>query len=367
MKAYRAFQMDYKVTDDSAYEYEDMINQRIGIRPSTICDVYETNRVYLYCGRGRFPIVPYQTQIQILQAHTVLITNNIKAALDALRTMNPRTLLVDNEFISEKGLQQTTCMSMVSMDHPEATIYYGPEVSHHEHHIYNLLRSMGTINVSWDDRAESAYPRGFDAQHHWYELTGQKQIKLRDYARVMHTAKKVNHHHKARYDTFDISRISIDYALTDAMVLKQAYQQRAGAPTDEVIIKLGMVAYAVDSDIALQFDHLDLTYCDRQFQAISVNTLKSLIALEVGWDVDIVDCGSGPEIGVFERQGTACVPQAIYESVRRHPNAIGRKLAKKIDDLRADYKMDALAGAEGLRINLSPLLKTAIRRGGVGL
>jgi len=41
---------------------------------------------------------------------------------------------------------------------------------------------------------------------------------------------------------------------------------------------------------------------------MSFQTLSELISREAGYPVDIVDCGSGPELGVFERQGKMCVP-----------------------------------------------------------
>jgi len=48
--AFDAFKMQHGVFEESDYACENLINDRIGIYPSTIMSVYENNTIDIYCG-----------------------------------------------------------------------------------------------------------------------------------------------------------------------------------------------------------------------------------------------------------------------------------------------------------------------------
>lgn len=60
------------------------------------------------------------------QDHYVLTTTNIEKALNAIRAMDPKTLLVDNE--KDPRLNITNAMTMLNMGTNQALIFHGPEV-----------------------------------------------------------------------------------------------------------------------------------------------------------------------------------------------------------------------------------------------
>jgi len=119
---------------------------------------------------GKHSSKPTRTQAIMNQGHQVVVTTDTEAALDALRHMDARTLLVDNEL--RYGSRRLICMTMVSQDHEEAVIFHGPYVNEDAHQIYKLLAGNGTTCVCWDSNCERDYPNLVDAQRQLYETTG---------------------------------------------------------------------------------------------------------------------------------------------------------------------------------------------------
>jgi hypothetical protein len=83
--------------------------------------------------------------------------------------------------------------------------------------------------------------------------------------------------------------------------------------------------------------------------------------------VDIVDCGSGSNLGEFERHGKLCVPQAIYESILHLPNVLKSATKKKMYTQDTKGKAGVIAGHPQLKVDLPKLIREAERYNGVGL
>lgn len=59
------------------------------------------------------PVRQEKTQVYKTQGHAVLTTTNVVKAMEAIRIMDPKTLLVDNERDPQRNM--TNAMTMVNM------------------------------------------------------------------------------------------------------------------------------------------------------------------------------------------------------------------------------------------------------------
>jgi len=166
------------------------------------------------------------------------------------------------------------------------------------------------------------------------------------------------------YTALDLTPEAIDYALSDALVLKQAHTRKACVPTNDRVVTFGMCSYIVPQSMT-GFFNSDETYC-RKAQVITFGELSSLIEQSTGYPVDIVDCGSGAELGAYETTGDLCVPQAVYQAIC-HSGALAPKTLRKMPSLDNEKKTGLLTGHPNVKVNLSLLYKTAVSNGGVGL
>jgi len=78
---------------------------------------------------------------------------------------------------------------------------------------------------------------------------------------MMGTVPKVDYKNYNIYLQTRLPQVAIDYALTDAMILKEAFRDKAGVPTSQEIIKLGMCAYTVTPAQAEIYRSVEKTAC----------------------------------------------------------------------------------------------------------
>jgi len=141
------------------------------------------------------------------------------------------------------------------------------------------------------------------------------------------------------------------------MILKRAHEEKARIPTDRKVVKLGMTNYLLPRSCTETFKP-DESHCEKKFQVISFETLAEKITFAIGYPVDIVDAGSGPQLGVFDPRGSFCVPQALYTSIV-HSGALSSKTLKKLAKLDNTQKAGVLSGHPEVQANISLLMKIA--------
>jgi len=189
-------------------------------------------------------------------------------------------------------------------------------------------------------------------------------MSLENYSKLMRARPKVDYESYNVYSEWQLPDKAIDYALTDAMILKDSYRDRAGVPTEMITAPLGMCAYVIPPDQRALVELAKKT-CPN-FQCMTFEQLCEKIAFDTGFPVDIIDAGSGLDFDFYQREGKNCVPQALYHSIMNTID-IPLKTRKKMAGKDSTTRANILHCLPGVKIDLPKLMKEAKTNGGVGL